>query len=63
LAAFLAVGAAALALARYRRRGPDRSACLACPERALPVTCSGLRPIARREAAFRRAAARLLSRA
>ncbi|HET9594997.1 MAG TPA: hypothetical protein VFP65_05435, partial [Anaeromyxobacteraceae bacterium] len=60
LAAVLALAAAALAVARYRRRGPDRSACLACPEQALQATCSGLRPIARREAAFRRAAARLL---
>jgi hypothetical protein len=52
--------AAALGLSRYRRRGPDRTPCLACPERALPATCSGLRPIARRERAFRRAAARLV---
>ena len=57
----VAVGACALTLAgRYRRRGPDRTPCLSCPERTLPATCSGFRDVARREAAFGRMAARLL---
>jgi hypothetical protein len=51
---------AAAATAAYRRRGPDRSPCDVCPERAAPAPCSGLTPIARREAAFARASARLL---
>jgi hypothetical protein len=51
----------ALAVAAYRRRGPDRSPCQACPERTRPAVCSGFRPMARREAAFSRAASRLLS--
>jgi len=38
----------------YRRRGPDRRACAACPEREGPAVCSGFRPMARREKAFRR---------
>ncbi|WP_306599639.1 hypothetical protein [Geothrix sp. 21YS21S-2] len=38
----------------YRHRGPDRQACNACPELAGPTVCSGFRPIARREKAFRR---------
>jgi hypothetical protein len=61
-AALAAVAAAALAVRAYRRRGPDRSACTACPERMLDRACSGYRPIVRRERAFARAAARLLAR-
>src|SRR5450432_2351667 len=38
----------------YRRRGPNRSPCQACPERLGPAVCSGLRPIVLRERAFRR---------
>lgn len=38
----------------YRHRGPDRRACAACPEREGPAVCSGFRPMARREKAFRR---------
>ena len=49
------------AIAIYRRRGPDRSPCLACPERAAPRVCSGLRHIVQREAAFARLAGRLLA--
>ncbi|GEJ58178.1 hypothetical protein [Anaeromyxobacter diazotrophicus] len=59
-AAALALAAAGWAVRAYRRRGPDRRRCEACPERALPRTCSGFAPIARREAAFGRAAGRLL---
>jgi hypothetical protein len=59
----IAAGAAVIALAAtviYRRRRPDRSPCLACPERAAPDVCSGFRRVARREAAFARLAGRLL---
>jgi hypothetical protein len=61
----LTVAAGALALAAggalaYRRRGPDRSPCVTCPERERPQVCSGLAPLARREKAFSRLAARLL---
>jgi len=44
----------------YRRRGPDRSPCLGCPEREARRVCSGYRRMARREAAFARLAGRLL---
>ncbi|HEX7489197.1 MAG TPA: hypothetical protein VF341_09850 [Anaeromyxobacteraceae bacterium] len=61
----LTVAAGALALVgggvlAYRRRGPDRSPCVACPERGRPQVCSGFAPMARREKAFSRLAARLL---
>ena len=60
-----AVAAAAPALllvgvAAYRRRAPDRSPCAGCAELHGPRTCRGLRPMARREAAFARLAGRLL---
>ena len=62
----IAVAAAAAALfglgvRYYRRRGPDRSACDRCPERPASATCSGLRPLARRERAFRRLAGRWIA--
>ena len=56
LAAAGVIGAAWFA---YRRRGPNRAPCLACPERGERV-CSGFAPIVRRERAFRRRAAALL---
>lgn len=62
----LAVAAAAtvaLAVMRYRRRGPDRGPCRACPEAAGPSACSGVRPQLRRERAFRRLAGTLLDAA
>ncbi|HUK66306.1 MAG TPA: hypothetical protein VLV17_05715 [Anaeromyxobacteraceae bacterium] len=59
--ALAAVGSGFVAVALYRRRGPDRSPCLACPERALPGICSGLRPMVRRERAFARLAGRILA--
>jgi hypothetical protein len=65
-ALFLALGmlgASAAFLALYRKRGPNRGPCQQCPERLLPVPCSGLRPIVRRERAFRRVAQRLLDAA
>lgn len=47
----------------YRRRTPDRTPCVTCPERTQPSPCRGVRPIVRRERAYRRMAARLLERA
>ncbi|HEY4104365.1 MAG TPA: hypothetical protein VGM44_10755 [Polyangiaceae bacterium] len=47
----------------YRRRGPHRGPCEHCPELRHPAVCSGLRPIVRRERAFRRVAQRALDRA
>ena len=55
-----AIAMAVSASALYRRRGPDRAPCRACPERGEPRVCSGFRRIARREAAFARLAGRLL---
>jgi hypothetical protein len=49
----------ALARATYRRRGPDRSACVHCPERN-DAPCSGFRAIVRAERAFTRRAHQLL---
>jgi len=62
-AALAALACLALSLVLYRRRGPDRSPCQGCPERTAPVVCSGFRPMARREAAFSRAARRLMTSA
>ncbi len=58
LAAILASALLVLSVARYRRRGPDRSPCAACPERDGPSPCRGFAAIVRRERAFRRFAAR-----
>ncbi len=38
----------------YKRRGPNRTPCASCPERSGATTCSGLRPIVRREKALMR---------
>jgi hypothetical protein len=46
----------------YRRRGPDRSPCVRCPEGPPHAGCSGFAPIVRRERAFQRLASRLLAR-
>jgi len=59
----LAIGilaASAAFLALYRKRGPNRGPCQECPERLSSRTCSGFRPIVRRERAFRRLAQRLV---
>jgi len=57
----LAAVVSALVLVRaYRRRGPDRKPCLACPERERATPCRGYAPIVRRERAFRRRAGILL---
>ncbi|HEY0468959.1 MAG TPA: hypothetical protein VGC79_32425 [Polyangiaceae bacterium] len=50
-------------LALYRKRGPNRGPCQSCPERLSPTPCSGLRPIVRRERAFRRLSQRWLDAA
>jgi hypothetical protein len=47
----------------YRRRGPHRGPCEQCPERSASAVCSGLRPIVRRERAFRRVAQRYIDQA
>jgi hypothetical protein len=60
VAAPLAGTALAAGIVAYRRRGPARDACAACPERATAGVCAGFRPIARREAALRRFATRWL---
>lgn len=52
-----------LFLALYRKRGPNRGACRDCPERLSSTACSGLRPIVRRERAFRRLAQRSIDQA
>jgi len=44
----------------YRRRGPHRAACEACPERDQRL-CSGFRLQYRRERAFQRLAARMIN--
>ena len=62
-AAVLAVLAVAWGLARYRRRGPDRGPCLACPEGPPGAGCSGFAPIVRRERAMSRLAGRWIAAA
>jgi hypothetical protein len=47
----------------YGRRGPNREPCESCPEYRLAVPCSGVQPILRREAAFRRLTSRWLDAA
>lgn len=58
-----ALAVAALGVALYRKRQPNRAPCATCPERLAAAPCSGLRPIVQRERAFRRAAQRLIDRA
>jgi hypothetical protein len=52
----------ALGLARYRRRGPDRTACVGCPQAPPGPRCDGFRAVARRERAFSRLASRWIDR-
>lgn len=56
----LGLGFLALAIARYRHRGPWRGACEACLERE-QRPCSGFRRQVRRERAFQRRVGRLLT--
>jgi hypothetical protein len=60
-AAALAALAIGWGILRYRHRGPDRSACEACPEGPPGARCSGLSPIARRERALSRLAGRWIA--
>ena len=53
----------AAGIALYRKRQPNRAPCVTCPERLGRAPCSGIRPIVRRERAFRRVAQRLIDRA
>jgi hypothetical protein len=62
-AAAIAVAAIALGVLRYRRRGPDRGACLGCPEAPPGMGCSGFRLAARRERAFSRLTSRWIAAA
>ncbi len=64
----IALSAVALASAlgflwAYRRRGPNREPCESCPEYRATVACSGIQPLLRREAAFRRLPSRWLDAA
>jgi len=52
----------ALGAWRWRRRGPDRSPCLTCPQAPAGPRCDGLRPVARRERAFSRLASLWIAR-
>lgn len=56
----LVFAAVAVLYVGYRRRGPDRRACEACPERSIASSCRGMGEILRRERAFRRLSARLV---
>jgi hypothetical protein len=51
----------AAGLLAYRRRGPDRTACLACPQAPPGPRCDGFREAALRERAFSRLASRWLA--
>jgi len=62
-AALFAAAAFAAALRAYRRRGPDRSPCAACPEGPAGPDCSGFREVVRRERSFARLAGRWTRRA
>lgn|GEM_PF-980232 len=60
-AAALALGATTWGILRYRRRGPDRRRCLACPEGPPGARCSGYVLLIRRERAMTRLAGRWIS--
>jgi hypothetical protein len=53
----------AMVFTSYRRRGPDRSACVQCPERHAVAPCSGFRTIVHAERAFTRRAHQLMDAA
>jgi hypothetical protein len=54
------VALAAGSFVLYRRRGPERSPCVTCPERSTTKVCSGFSPIDRAERAFVRVSHRLI---
>jgi hypothetical protein len=58
--ALAAVLGVAILIHGYRRRGPHRGPCLACPERDSRHPCRGFARIVRRERAFQRRAGLLL---
>ncbi|HEY2732448.1 MAG TPA: hypothetical protein VGI70_00610 [Polyangiales bacterium] len=60
IAGAIVLSLSAAVFARYRRRGPDRSPCHVCPERARSVPCSGFRAIVHAERAFVRRSERLI---
>jgi MFS family permease len=60
-AAASTLAAFAVMYGAYRRRGPHRGPCAACPERGAPSPCVGLQEIVQRERAFRRLAGRLIA--
>lgn len=62
-AAALAAAAVGWVVLRYRRRGPDRSACQGCPDGPPGSRCPRLGPIARRERALSRLAGRWIAAA
>ncbi len=55
------VGMFGFMAASYRKKGPDRSPCATCPEANCGDTCSGLKPIVRREQAYQRLSARIIA--
>jgi hypothetical protein len=61
--AALTMAVVGLGLLRYRRRGPDRTACTGCPQGPPGPRCDGFRGAVRRERAFSRLAARWMARA
>ncbi len=61
--AMSAATVATCALRAYRKRGPHREPCTACPHRASLPACPGWAPIVRRERAFRRRSGALLDAA
>jgi hypothetical protein len=61
IAAAVAIASVAGLRWLYGRRGPDRRACVTCPERD-HSPCSGFAPIVSRERAFQRVVRRLVSR-
>ena len=59
--AMATASAFALAVSRYRRRGPHRGPCETCPDRERRPACRGFAPILRRERALQRLAGRLIA--
>jgi hypothetical protein len=62
-AVLASLGLGVVLAASYRRRGPDRSPCEACPERLRPEPCRGMAEIVRAERGFQRLSGRWLGRA
>ena len=61
-AAIAAAVIVTLGFVGYRRRGPDRTACVGCPQAPPGPRCDGFREVARRERAFSRLASRWIDR-